>query len=176
MAPNEGATQATAGLVVRRDEVEPISWSGGESGRWLLNASDTEGRFSLYEVVVPAGQGSHFHIHQDMDETFYILSGEFEVTIEQQVHRAVAGTLVYGPRGLGHSFRNVGDTAGTMLCITTPGGIENFFEELSRLIRREPPAPWELFAQLAARHRIIAYPPGVASAAEARNGGEIGDH
>ena len=149
----------TPGKVVHLDDVEPIRWAGEESGRWLLRAEDTGGAYSFYEVTVPAGQGALFHIHQDVDETFFVTEGEFEIRIGEQTYRAIAGALVYGPRGVGHAFRNTWDRPSAMLCITTPGGIEVFFSELSDLLRADPPPEWERMRELAAKHRIVAFPP-----------------
>ncbi len=143
--------------VVHLAEVKPITWAGEESGRFLLRAEDTGGRFSYYQVVVPAGEGSLRHLHEEMDETFHILDGEFEVIVGGETHHAPAGTIVYAPRNVVHAFQNVGSRPGTMLCITTPGGIERFFEELSDLLHADPPAEWSQMSDLAARYRIVAF-------------------
>ena len=145
------------GKVIRLDEVVPISWAGGEQGRFLLRAEDTDNRFSYYQVVVPAGEGTLTHLHEAMDETFHVVDGNFDITVGNDVHHATAGTLVYGPRGIAHAFRNVGERAGTLLCITTPGGIEVFFEELSELLHEDPPAEWHRLSELATRHRIVTF-------------------
>jgi quercetin dioxygenase-like cupin family protein len=144
--------------MVRLGEVVPISWSGGEQGRFLLRGEDTDNRFSYYQVTVPAGEGTLIHLHEAMDETFHVIDGEFGITVGDRVHCATAGTLVYGPRGIPHAFRNVGDQAGTLLCITTPGGIEVFFEQLSELLHEDPPAEWQRLSELATRHRIVTFP------------------
>lgn len=144
--------------VVHVDALEPISWSGEESGRFILEADDTGGAFSYYQVVVPAGQGTVLHRHDDMDETFHVVGGEFEITVGPERHHAGAGTVVLGPRGVAHGFLNVGDGPGTLLCITAPGGIEHFFRELSGLLHADPPAGWDELKALAARHHITTYP------------------
>lgn len=151
--------RAGPGMVVRLADVEPITWGGEEAARFLLRAEDTAGRYSFYEVSVPADEGSLFHIHEDTDEAFFVTEGEFEIRIGDGVHRAPAGVLVYGPRGVGHAFRNTWHRTSTMLCTTTPGGIENFFEDLSRLLSQDVPPGWDRMRDLAARHRIIAFPP-----------------
>jgi mannose-6-phosphate isomerase-like protein (cupin superfamily) len=149
---------ATAtGKLVRLDEIVPISWSGGEQGRFLLRAEDTDDRFSYYQVIVPAGEGTVTHLHEAMDETFHVIDGEFEITVGDQVHHATAGTLVYGARGIAHAFCNIGERPGTLLCITTPGGIEVFFEELSELLHEDPPAERARLSELATRHRIVTF-------------------
>jgi mannose-6-phosphate isomerase-like protein (cupin superfamily) len=159
-------TAAATGKLVRLDEIVPISWSGGEQGRFLLRAEDTDNRFSYYQVIVPAGEGTVTHLHEAMDETFHVVDGEFEITVGDQVHHATAGTLVYGARGIAHAFRNIGDRPGTLLCITAPGGIEIFFEELSELLHEDPPAEPVRLRELAARHRIVTFPDGRPSAGD----------
>ena len=144
------------GRVVHLDDVQPITWGGEEAARFLLRGADTGGLFSFYEVSVPPGEGSLFHVHEDMDESFYVIEGEFQIRIDGSVHEAPAGVLVYGPRGIGHSFFNTWHQTSRMLCIATPGGIEGFFEELSRLVAEDPPPEWERLRALAARHRIVA--------------------
>jgi mannose-6-phosphate isomerase-like protein (cupin superfamily) len=148
-----------SGKVVRLDDVEPITWGGEEAARFLFRAEDTGGLYSFYEVSVPAGESSLFHVHEDTDEAFFVVEGEFEIRLGQDVHKAAAGVSVYGPRRVGHSFVNTWHRPSKMLCVTTPGGIERFFEELSRLMRADPPPEWEDMRELAARHRIVAFPP-----------------
>lgn len=162
------AVNAKAGTVVRLDTVEPITWSGEESARFLLRAEDTDGRFSYYEVVVPPGEGALLHLHEEMDETFHIIAGNFEITVGADTYHASAGTVVYGPRRVFHAFRNIGSEPGTMLCIVTPGGIERFFEELSDLLHENPPAEWSRMSELALRYRIVAVEPTATPAASPR--------
>lgn len=145
--------------VVRLDQVTPVNWAGGEAARFLLRSEDTGGLFSFYEVIVPAGEGTVFHIHQNMDETFYVAEGEFEINLGGEVHKVSAGALAYGPRGVGHSFVNSWDRPSTMLCTTTPGGIEKFFEELSELMKAEPAPEWAQLKDLAGKHHIISFRP-----------------
>jgi mannose-6-phosphate isomerase-like protein (cupin superfamily) len=150
--------------IVHRDHVRPVIWSGEETGRFLLRVEDTGGRFSYYEVTVPAGQGTLLHVHEDTDEMLHVVDGEFDIVVGRETHHALAGTVVYGPRGIPHAFRNVGTRPGALLCITTPGGVEQFFEELSDLLHEDPPAEWGRLSQLARRYRITALPAGAESA------------
>ena len=147
------------GKVVGLDEVNPIRWGGEEAARFLLRGEDTGGLYSFYEVTVPAGEGSLLHTHEDTDEAFYVIEGRFEIKLDGDTHKAPAGVLVYGPRGVSHSFVNTWDRPSKMLCTTTPGGIEKFFEELSQLLTEEPPPGWDRIQELGRRHRIVAFPP-----------------
>ncbi len=39
------------------------------------------------------------------------------------------GSVVFGPRGVSHSFCNVGTDDACLLCMITPGGLERFFTD-----------------------------------------------
>jgi mannose-6-phosphate isomerase-like protein (cupin superfamily) len=69
------------------------------------------------------------HSHPAFDETFYILSGEWEFVAGERTLVAAAGAVIHLPRGLFHSFRSTGRLDGKLLGIAAPGGIEDFVEE-----------------------------------------------
>jgi hypothetical protein len=48
-------------------------------------------------------------------------------------HKLAPGESAYAPRGSVHTFRNAGATGGTLLVFVTPGGFENYLEEISVL-------------------------------------------
>jgi mannose-6-phosphate isomerase-like protein (cupin superfamily) len=157
--PVEVAVTVDSGKVVRLDDVVPISYGGGEETRFLLRSEDTGGQYSFYEVRMPAAEGSVWHVHHDTDESFYVTEGEFEVKIGDEIHKAPAGTMVYGPRGVPHSFYNTWHRTSTMLCTMSPGGIEHFFEELSELLTRPQRPEWEQIKAVGERHGISADRP-----------------
>jgi mannose-6-phosphate isomerase-like protein (cupin superfamily) len=164
-----------SGKAVGLNDVIPISWGGDEAARFLLRAEDTGGLYSFYEVTVPAGGGSLLHIHEDTDEAIFIIEGRFEIEVGGHTHQAPAGVLVYGPRGVSHSFLNTSDKPGKMLCTTTPGGIEKFFEELSQLLTEDPPPEWARIQELGRRNHIVAFPPqgGPPGVARSTNSGHL---
>src|SRR5690348_17789563 len=47
---------------------------------------------------------------------------------------ASTGGFAFGPRGLPHAFQNIGETAGRLLVITTPSGLERFFDQYAELL------------------------------------------
>ena len=155
----------TPGRIVDLGSVKPIRWAG-ESGRWLLRSSDTGGLYSFFEVTSPIGEGPPPHIHHDVDESFYVIEGEYEIRLGEEVHKATPGTLVYGPRGTIHAFVNTWNAPSRMLCVATPGGIEEWFENLGELLSADGPPDWDRVQELATRHRITglmapgAGPPG----------------
>jgi quercetin dioxygenase-like cupin family protein len=147
----------TPGKVVVRDDVEVVHWAG-ERGRFLLRDEDTGGLYTFFEIITPPGGGPPPHVHDTVDEAFYVVEGEYEIRLDGQSYQAPSGTLVYGPRGVAHEFRNVGDGLGKLLCVATPAGVERFFEGLSALFSGGRPE-WGRLVELAAAHKIRGFRP-----------------
>jgi hypothetical protein len=64
-----------------------------------------------------------------------------------------AGTFLFGPRGVAHSFKNVGTTPARILIVAQPAGVEKFLEEISELASAGAPGLDKVIA-LAARYGI----------------------
>ena len=67
------------------------------------------------------------HVHHREDEIFYILEGRFQVWCDGRTWTAEPGATIFLPRGVPHTFRNVGDSPGRKLITVVPGGFEGFF-------------------------------------------------
>jgi quercetin dioxygenase-like cupin family protein len=67
-----------------------------------------------------------------------VLEGEFEVFDGKGWHPLHQGESAYKLRGTCHTFRNCGTTAGKIHVVVTPGGLDVYLEELSKL--NMPPA------------------------------------
>lgn len=141
-------------------------WVAGDLITFKLVGEDTGGAFVLGENVSRPGGGPPPHIHHREDETFYVLRGEYEFLVGGRRIRAGAGSVVYGPKGIPHTFENVGTEPGRMLALVTPAGIEGFFEEVGEEATdaSSPPrfGPEEIERLLAAapRYGIEMLPPG----------------
>ena len=59
-----------------------------------------------YEVGGVSGDG---YAHSDQEQAFYVLEGEMEVTVGEEVRQIGAGDSVFLPRGVFHKHRNLGD-------------------------------------------------------------------
>jgi quercetin dioxygenase-like cupin family protein len=156
---------------------QPIAHQQGEGdARWFLgglstikaSGEATAGRVAVTENWAPRGHGSPLHVHHNEDEWFYILSGELTFWIDGRVITATAGSFVYGPRDVPHTFMVSSDEARFLLVIE-PAGFENFLLELSEPAQAptlppasvEPPAP-EAMLTAAAQYGIeILGPPGI---------------
>src|SRR5262245_25017118 len=68
----------------------------------------------------PGFEGVDPHIHEDHVDSFYVLEGEAEFRVGDDVFRAGPGSFVAAPPGLTHGFRNAGDSELRMLNIHAP--------------------------------------------------------
>ena len=78
--------------------------------------------------MVPGG-GPPPHVHTREDETFYIQQGTLAAQVGDKALNVSAGDFVHVPRGVVHSFKNVGQETAKLLLVVTPAGLENFFAE-----------------------------------------------
>jgi mannose-6-phosphate isomerase-like protein (cupin superfamily) len=97
----------------------------------------TGGTLAVLEGSFRPGSGAPAHVHHHHEESFYVLTGEFLFHVGSRSVPAPAGTFVFAPRDVPHSFENVGSAPGRVLGIMTPAGFEQFFETLAGL----PPGP-----------------------------------
>jgi quercetin dioxygenase-like cupin family protein len=91
-------------------------------------SGETGGKLTVLETVVTPGDGPPLHIHAKADEAVYVLEGEIDFRVGDDVYRNRAGSFLFIPRGSPHTFQNVGREAGRMLLMFTPSGIERLFE------------------------------------------------
>jgi quercetin dioxygenase-like cupin family protein len=68
----------------------------------------------------PDFEGVDGHTHADHVDSFYVLEGEAEFTVEGEVFRAPPGTYVAAPAGVAHGFRNAGEGDLRVLNIHAP--------------------------------------------------------
>jgi quercetin dioxygenase-like cupin family protein len=122
-----------------------------------LSGEETAGACAVLESWTPPGGGPPMHRHTREDECFYVLEGEYEFRVGEQTMRAPAGTLVFGPRGIPHSFKNIGDKPARMLGLIQPAGLENLFREASEMLRSGK-ADRSQMAALSARYGIEEIP------------------
>jgi len=102
---------------------------------------ETGGLYAFTEGVVPPNHGAPLHIHHREDEAFYVLEGEFEIECDGEILRVGPGTFALLPKGLPHRFQNLSEIPGKVLCVQSPGGVEEFFTHMSLLVKEGPPDP-----------------------------------
>ena len=101
----------------------------GDVYRFLATGEDTNGKYALWEAIVPPGGGPPPHVHSREEEGFYILEGEITLTVNGERIVATAGTFANMPVGTPHSFKNESDRPAKMLISVAPAGLEKMFFE-----------------------------------------------
>jgi mannose-6-phosphate isomerase-like protein (cupin superfamily) len=97
------------------------------------SGQETGGVIGFLEGMSPPGFGPPRHIHHTCDELFYVLEGEFEFALGDELIAARPGTFVFIPRGTVHAPKVVGGKPGRVLIAFTPGGAERAFDEIAEL-------------------------------------------
>ncbi|MDP8909374.1 MAG: quercetin 2,3-dioxygenase [Chloroflexota bacterium] len=107
-------------------------WVADELMTFKASGEDTGGTYSLTDSSVPPQGGPPPHIHHREDEAFWVLEGELEVFVGERCFKAGAGSFVHLPRGVLHSYQNVGIGPARFLTLIVPAGLEKFFEEVGK--------------------------------------------
>ncbi|MCZ2122163.1 MAG: cupin domain-containing protein [Anaerolineales bacterium] len=91
----------------------------------VVTKAQSEGRYSimvsrwLSTFEVPP------HFHREHSETFYVLDGQVEWTVEGETHILKAGDALYVPPNTVHSVRVIGGVDSHNMLIYEPGGYED---------------------------------------------------
>ncbi|MEK6259041.1 MAG: cupin domain-containing protein [Planctomycetota bacterium] len=102
----------------------------GDVYRFLATSEDTNGKYALWEAIVPPGGGPPPHVHSREEEGFYILEGEITFQIGDERVVATAGMFANMPVGTPHSFKNESNNPAKMLISVAPAGLEQMFFEV----------------------------------------------
>ncbi len=126
---------------------------GVASMRLIVPTAETKGAFAVAEFRGLEGPWTIPHVHQHMEESFYVLDGTFTFTCGDRDIEATPGAFLMVPRGTPHLMR-AGPGGGALLTIFTPGGLEEMFLELGRLPTHSITNP-QVRAAIANRHDSV---------------------
>jgi mannose-6-phosphate isomerase-like protein (cupin superfamily) len=135
-------------IVRQRDEGRTVLVGGADYITYKVRSAETDGAFFCFEASSSPGFGPPLHRHS-YRELFYVLEGTYEFTIEEDGEQRTIlgnpGTAVSVDGGVGHTFRNAGDSQGRLLFVHMPAALEEFFEEYGVPVSRhgEPPEGME---------------------------------
>lgn len=115
----------------------------GDTYTVTVSGKDTNGRFCLVDMHIPAGGGPGLHRH-DFEETFILLEGEMEATFRDTKTIVRAGETLHIPANAPHKFHNASSTPVRLLCICSPAGQEKFFGEVGVPVASRTTPPPEL--------------------------------
>ncbi len=102
----------------------------GDVYRFLATGDETNGKYALWEAIVPPGGGPPPHVHSREEEGFYILEGEITIQIGEERIVGTAGIFANMPVGTPHSFKNDSGKPAKMLISVAPAGLEQMFFEV----------------------------------------------
>ena len=164
-APRPGSVVAP--IALGPDEGEAL-WAFGCLITVKASSETSAGRVMVTENLAARGAGSPLHVHHREDEWFYVIDGELTFWVGGQVIEAPAGSFVYGPRDIPHTF-TVSSEQAHFLLVTEPAGLEGMLRTLGEPAPSLtiPPAPTEppdmaRIAQTLAEYGIeILGPPGI---------------
>jgi quercetin dioxygenase-like cupin family protein len=110
-------------------------------------AARTGAALTAFESVAAPGEGPPLHLHAAEDEIIYFLDGHFRMRIGGELRDAPAGSFAFIPKGLEHTWQNIGDRPARLLAVFVPAspGMEGFFARFAEL---DDPGP-DAFTTLA---------------------------
>jgi mannose-6-phosphate isomerase-like protein (cupin superfamily) len=138
---------------------------------WFLDLLVVEHRCApgmetiVLEMTLPVGSSAPLHVHDDLDDTWYVLEGEMVVRCGDEASVAGAGHWLSMPRGVPHTFRVVGDRPARILLVHDNATFRDLIRDVgvpaqARVLPDQPifPSPDEL-ARVAAGHDLTPIGP-----------------
>jgi quercetin dioxygenase-like cupin family protein len=106
----------------------------GEPVEVLLNHNQSDGRLVVVTQTCRPGGGPPPHRHEYEDELFQTVSGRFELFdgATDSWAEIPPGRVIFSPRGSTHTFRNCGDSDGTIQIVVSGSNLDEFLFGLSR--------------------------------------------
>jgi quercetin dioxygenase-like cupin family protein len=163
---------ALAVPLARQASTQRSAWYLGHLFSFLAEAGETHGQFSVMEILAYKGGEPPLHVHRADDEAFYVLEGSLTYFAGNHVLPAPAGTFVFLPKNVPHSFALQTDTV-KLLCLLVPGGGEAEFREMGEPAQaltlgpmpESEPDPATVAEMMAKYHyEIVGPPPALAQA------------
>jgi quercetin dioxygenase-like cupin family protein len=132
---------------------EPYTQTKGE---WLetrpgehclirVSAKDTQGLYSLVEIVSDPGDGTPMHIHEREDEHIAVLDGTARIAYGDKVFDSQAGEVVTLRKGIPHAWGNRSSAPLRIAVLASPGGVEEILGLIAKTSRTDFPALAERF-------------------------------
>lgn len=117
------AVQAGEGIILKTPT--------GDTAVVKAGTRQTGGSLTVIEFIISPLQGPALHTHDHEDELWFVLDGQFRFKAGDAMLGASTGGMAFGPRGVPHCFQNIGQETGRLLVVTTPSGLERFFQDFA---------------------------------------------
>ena len=142
----------------------------GTTFTFVATERETEGAYSMMELLIPLGEGMVAHRHPLETKLLHVLEGQLTVRLEEELHTLGASQSLFIPREAVHAYQSTGSIPARVMAVISPGFLyEKFLAEvgqatdihdkfLAELGLRDtaPKAPvnLEALAQVAAKYQI----------------------
>lgn len=138
---------------------------------WFLDTLVIEHRSApdvgtvVLEMTLPVGSAPPLHVHDELDDAWYILDGQMVVKCGDDELIVGAGHWVSMPRGVPHTFRVVGEREARILLVHDNSSFRDFIRDIGvpaaqRVVPSNPMfPPMEEAARIAASHDLRTVGP-----------------
>jgi quercetin dioxygenase-like cupin family protein len=142
-----------SGAIIREKDTRVLH-AFGEEVTILLDGEQTAGKLTMWTEITPPDGGPPPHYHSNDDEMFYVLEGRVAFLVNGEWHEVGPGGAAYMPRGVVHTFKNIGDQPSRMLLTTTPSGFEKFFARCAEEFAKPGGPDMSRIIKIGAEHGI----------------------
>jgi mannose-6-phosphate isomerase-like protein (cupin superfamily) len=111
---------------------------GGTTVGFKVESSHASGA-SFQEWVAAPGFDTGLHVHERLEESWYILEGELEFRAGDESFNARTGATVFVPARVPHAFANRTDSPAKFLLIVSPPTHDRYFDELADILAADGP-------------------------------------
>src|ERR1700731_1991154 len=121
-------TRAEPYVLAPRAEIRDLNGLALKAG-----TAEKDGAVAVYEGALPGhNSGPALHVHDREDEALYVIEGEATAPLGGELSTAASGSFIWMPRGVPHSFANLGDVPLRLLGFAVPSGVEELLASLPR--------------------------------------------
>lgn len=114
--------------------------------------SDHADGASCVEFTAAPGFDTGLHVHERLEETFYVLDGDFEFRAGEETFQASAGACMFVPPRIPHAFANRSAAPARLLLTMSPAGHDRYFDELAGILAADGPPDSDGVAALRKRY------------------------
>jgi len=98
----------------------------------MVIRADQPGQPVIIEATVAPGGGAPLHVHADLDDSFYLVSGQLAMRCGEQAFAVSPGDYVALPHGVPHTFRVTSDEPAVMLQVHADDSFLRFIRAVGR--------------------------------------------
>jgi mannose-6-phosphate isomerase-like protein (cupin superfamily) len=141
---------ARQALFLQPGEGRSVSLRGTEVG-FKVTSDRAQGASSVEFVAAPAFD-TGLHVHARLEETFYVLEGEFEFRAGEEIFQAAPGACVFVPPRVPHAFANRSEAPARLLLIMSPPAHDRYFDELGAILAADGPPDSDAIGDVRSRY------------------------